>query len=156
MHQGGHVACAWMPADCLYTQSTALLRLFGDDSVSQFLQNMEQHFCNRLAVSCGPRHIRGSQVSQDKTITDIFAGIVIRCSASAGIWICVQACALAYTLVCMQYIALFAYSTLACFSCMCTSQSVSTMYHSLFKTCMDASCQQMLLSHPLFVHQVRA
>ncbi len=104
---------------CLCAQSAALLCLCGNDNVCDFLQDMEQHFCNRLAVSCGPGDIRGSQVSHDKTtnckqpIDSSFAGVATRCSASSGIWSCLQACALACTFVCMQYIGLFAHSTLA-------------------------------------------
>lgn len=56
----------WNGIDCLYAPSAALLCLFGNDSLCELLQDMEQHFCNRLAVSCGLRDIRGSQVSQDK------------------------------------------------------------------------------------------
>lgn len=82
---------------------------------------MEQHFCNRLAVSCGPGDIRGSQVSQDKTtnckqpIDSGLAGLATESFASIGIWSCLPACTLGiYTclhavhwLVCIQHLGLF-------------------------------------------------
>lgn len=134
-----------------------MLCLFGANSVCEFLQG---HGATLLRQACGqlwPRgHMRlASKSGPNKSLKGRMTAalLAMRWFASIGIWICLPAC--------VWHVHLFACSMLACLHTalwlvfpVCVQVKVSQpSTHSLCKTCMDASWQQMLLSGLLSVHQ---